>query len=121
MKHLLPEGWERPKGYSNGISAEGRLVFVAGQVGWNAQNVFESDDFVEQLKQVLINTREVLEVAEAGPEHVVRMTWYFTSKKEYVSRLKEIGAVYRDIMGPHYPAMAAVEVFSGGGQSKNRN
>ncbi len=112
MKHLLPDGWERPKGYSNGISAEGRLVFVAGQVGWNGKYVFETDDFVGQLRQVLINTREVLAVAEAGPEHIVRMTWYFTNKKEYVSRLKEIGAAYREIMGPHYPAMAAVEVCS---------
>ncbi len=110
MKHLLPDGWERPKGYSNGVSAEGRLVFVAGQVGWNEKNVFESDDFVDQLKQVLINTRDVLAVADAGPEHVVRMTWYFTNKKEYVSRLKDIGATYREIMGQNYPAMAAVEV-----------
>jgi len=110
MKYLLPEGWERPKGYSNGVSAEGRMIFVAGQVGWNAQNIFESDDFVDQLRQVLMNTREILAVADAGPEHVVRMTWYFTSKKEYVSRLQEIGAVYRDVMGSNYPAMAAVEV-----------
>jgi enamine deaminase RidA (YjgF/YER057c/UK114 family) len=107
---ILPPGWPRGRGYAHGIAAEGRLVFVAGQVGWNTEEKFESDDFVAQFRQALFNTRAVLAAAEAGPEHVVRMTWYVVDKREYLSRLKEVGAVYRDVLGKNYPAMAVVEV-----------
>ena len=110
MRVLHPEGWPRPRGYSNGIAAEGRLVFVAGQVGWDESQVFRSDDLVEQVRQALKNTLAVLAEAGAGPEQVVRMTWYITDKRDYLDRSKEIGAVYRALMGRHYPAMAMVEV-----------
>jgi enamine deaminase RidA (YjgF/YER057c/UK114 family) len=110
MRVLHPEGWPRPRGYSNGIAAEGRLVFVAGQVGWDESQVFRSDDLVEQVRQALKNTLAVLAEAGAGPEQVVRMTWYITDKRDYLDRSKEIGAVYRALMGDHYPAMAMVEV-----------
>lgn len=111
MRALLPPGWPRPKGYSNGIEvAAGRMVFVAGVVGWNADETFESDDLVAQFRQVLINTLAIMAEAGAGPEHVVRMTWYITDKREYLSRLREIGAVWRELIGRHYPAMACVEV-----------
>lgn len=110
MRVLHPEGWKRPRGYSNGIAAEGRLVFVAGQIGWDESQVFRSDDLVEQLRQALKNTLAVLAEAGAGPEQVVRMTWYITDKRDYLDRSKEIGAVYRALMGRHYPAMAVVEV-----------
>ncbi len=110
MRVLHPEGWPRPRGYSNGIAAEGRLVFVAGQIGWDESQVFRSDDLVEQLRQALKNTLAVLAEAGAGPEQVVRMTWYITDKRDYLDRSKEIGAVYRALMGRHYPAMAMVEV-----------
>jgi enamine deaminase RidA (YjgF/YER057c/UK114 family) len=110
MRVLHPEGWPRPRGYSNGIAAEGRLVFVAGQVGWDESQVFRSDDLVEQVRQALKNTLAVLAEAGAGPEHVVRMTWYITDKGDYLDRSEEIGAVYRALMGRHYPAMAMVEV-----------
>ncbi len=110
MRVLHPEGWPRPRGYSNGIAAEGRLVFVAGQIGWDESQVFRSDDLVEQLRQALKNTLAVLAEAGAGPEQVVRMTWYIIDKRDYLDRSKEIGAVYRALMGRHYPAMAMVEV-----------
>ena len=110
MRVLHPEGWKRPRGYSNGIAAEGRLVFVAGQIGWDESQVFRSDDLVEQVRQALKNTLAVLAEAGAGPEQVVRMTWYITDKRDYLDRSKEIGAVYRALMGRHYPAMAMVEV-----------
>jgi enamine deaminase RidA (YjgF/YER057c/UK114 family) len=110
MRVLHPEGWPRPRGYANGIAAEGRLVFVAGQIGWDESQVFRSDDLVEQLRQALKNTLAVLAEAGAGPEQVVRMTWYLTDKRDYLDRSKEIGAVYRALMGRHYPAMAMVEV-----------
>ncbi len=110
MRVLHPEGWPRPRGYSNGIAAEGRLVFVAGQIGWDESQVFRSDDLVEQVRQALKNTLAVLAEAGAGPEQVVRMTWYITDKRDYLDRSKEIGAVYRALMGRHYPAMAMVEV-----------
>ena len=110
MEILLPEGWARPKGYSNGIAAEGRMVFVAGQIGWNAREEFESLDFVQQLDQALLNTLAVLAEAGAGAEHIVRMTWYITSKAEYLDEIKAAGAVYRARMGKHYPAMSVVEV-----------
>ncbi len=110
MRVLHPEGWPRPRGYSNGLAAEGRLVFVAGQIGWDESQVFRSDDLVEQVRQALKNTLAVLAEAGAGPEQVVRMTWYITDKRNYLDRSKEIGAVYRALMGRHYPAMAMVEV-----------
>lgn len=111
MMILLPEGWPRPQGYSNGIATNpGRLVFVAGMVGWDEQGKFHSDDLVEQLRQVLLNTKAVMAEGGACPEHMVRMTWYITDKQEYLSKLKEIGATYRDVMGKNYPAMACVQV-----------
>ncbi len=110
MRVLYPEGWPRPRGYSNGIAAEGRLVFVAGQIGWDESQVFRSDDLVEQVRQSLKNTVTVLAEAGAGPEQVVRMTWYIIDKRDYLDRSKEISAVYRALMGRHYPAMAMVEV-----------
>ena len=110
MRVLHPEGWPRPRGYANGIAAEGRLVFVAGQIGWDESQVFRTDDLVEQVRQALKNTLAVLAEAGAGPEQVVRMTWYITDKRDYLDRSKEIGAVYRALMGRHYPAMAMVEV-----------
>ncbi len=110
MRILLPEGWPRPSGYSNGVAAEGRLVFVAGQVGWDATQTIRSDDFVEQVRQALENTLAVLAEAGAGPNHLVRMVWYITDTHDYLGRLKEVGQVYRDVVGKHYPAMTLVEV-----------
>ncbi len=108
---LLPDGWRRPSGYSNGVAVDaGRLVFVAGIVGWDTDRVFQSEDLVEQFRQVLLNTRAIMAEGGAHPEHMVRMTWFITDKREYLSRLDEIGAAYRDVMGKNYPAMACVEV-----------
>ena len=107
---LHPPGWKRPRGYANGVAAEGRLVFVAGQVGWTPDGLFASDDLVEQVRQALANTLAVLAEAGAGPRHVVRMTWYVTDKGDYLARATEIGRVYRALMGDEYPAMAMVEV-----------
>ena len=106
---LLPEGWPRPKGYSNGIAAEGRMVFVAGQIGWDAEGRFP-DGFAAQFRQTIDNTLAVLAEAGAGPEHMVRMTWYVVDKAEYLAALRDVGAVWRERIGPHYPAMAVVEV-----------
>ena len=110
MDFLQPPGWARPKGYSNGISAKGRMVFVSGMIGWDAQGQFHTDDFAGQVRQALHNIVEVLAQADAKPEHIVRMTWYVTDKKEYVGAYKEIGVAYRDIIGKHYPTMTAVQV-----------
>lgn len=110
MEILQPPGWPRPKGYSNGIAARGTLIFVAGQIGWTAAEEFESDDFADQFRQALLNIRAVLAEGGAGPEHVVRMTMYFTSKREYLDRVTEVGEAYREVMGRTYPVMAAVEV-----------
>ena len=107
---LQPEGWVKPRGYANGIAATGRTVFVAGQVGWNARGEFESDDFVAQVEQALANVMAVLRAAGAGPEHLARMTWYVTDKREYVARSREIGEMYRRVVGRHYPAMTLVVV-----------
>jgi len=109
MKHLLPEGWPRPGGYSNGILAEGKQVHVAGMIGWNEKGEFP-EGFVEQLAQTLRNTVAVLAEAEAGPEHVVRMTWYVKGLDEYRNNLAEIGRTYREIMGKNFPVMAVVGV-----------
>ena len=110
MQILQPPGWPRPKGYSNGIAARGKLVFVAGQVGWNSDEKFESDDMAAQFRQALVNVRAVLAEAGAGPEHVTRLTIYLTSKEEYLAALKGIGAGYREVFGKNFPVMAAVEV-----------
>jgi enamine deaminase RidA (YjgF/YER057c/UK114 family) len=107
---VQPKGWPRPKGYSNGILAEGKLLFVAGQVGWNTKEEFESEDFVAQTEQALTNIVSVLREAGAGPEHIARMTWYVTDKAEYLDRLAEIGAVYKRVIGAVYPAMSLVQV-----------
>lgn len=110
MKILNPAEWAKPKGYANGIAAEGRLVFVAGQIGWTAEARFESDDLVEQTRQALRNIVRVLAEAGARPEHIVRMTWYVVDKKDYLTRNADLGKVYREIIGKHYPAMTLVQV-----------
>jgi enamine deaminase RidA (YjgF/YER057c/UK114 family) len=110
MQVLQPPGWPRPRGYANGIAAEGRLVFVAGQIGCDASGVIVSDDLVEQFRRTLENTLAVLREAGAGPEHVARMTWYLTDRQDYLRRARELGEVWRALMGRHYPAMAVVEV-----------
>jgi len=107
---LQPEGWAKPVGYANGVSAKGRTVFVGGQVGWNADCQFESDDFVDQVRQTLANIVAILAEGGAEPQHITTMTWYFVDKAEYLSNLKGIGQAYRDIIGRHFPAMAAVQV-----------
>ena len=112
MQILHPKHWAKAKGFVNGIAAEGRQVFVAGQVGWNAEQVFESDDFVAQVAQALRNIVEVLAEAGAGPEHLVRLTWYVTDKQDYLSRLGDVGQAYRRVIGRHYPAMALVQVVA---------
>ena len=110
MKLLQPPEWLPPKGYANGISARGTLVFVGGQIGWNGQQQFETDDFIAQTRQALLNILAVLRVANAGPEHIVRMTWYIVDCDEYVAQLKELGAVYREVIGRNFPTMSCVEV-----------
>lgn len=110
MQVLQPPGWEKPKGYSNGVAAEGRLVFVAGQIGWNAACRFDSDDFVDQTRQALANIVAVLAEAGARPEHIVRMTWYVTDKREYLAAGREIGVAFREIIGSFNAAMTAVQV-----------
>jgi enamine deaminase RidA (YjgF/YER057c/UK114 family) len=110
MRIVQPEGWPRPRGYANGVVAEGRVLFISGQVAWNEREQFESDDIVEQVRQALRNTVTMLKAGGAKPEHVARMTWYITDKREYMARGKEIGAVYREFMGTHYPSMSMVQV-----------
>ena len=110
MEFLQPEGWARPRGYANGIAASGRMVFVSGMVGWDADGVFRTDDFAGQVRQALANIVAVLHEGGARPEHIVRMTWYVLDKKEYVAAYPEIGAAYRDLIGRHFPAMSAVQV-----------
>jgi len=107
---LLPEGWPRPRGYANGVEATGRTVYVAGQIGWTPEGVFIETGFAGQVRQTIENTLAVLAEAGAGPEHIVRMTWYVVDKREYLAALRDIGAAWRDLIGPHYPAMAVVEV-----------
>jgi enamine deaminase RidA (YjgF/YER057c/UK114 family) len=109
-KQLNPKHWRRPQGFSHGIVAEGRQVFVAGQIGWNAAQEFESDDFVVQLEQALKNIVEILAEAEARPEHVVRLTWYVLDKNEYLARLGEVGQAYRRVFGRHFPSMTLLQV-----------
>jgi enamine deaminase RidA (YjgF/YER057c/UK114 family) len=110
LRAVNPPGRARPKGYSNGVVGRGTLVFVAGQVGWNAEERFETDDFVGQVRQALANTVAILDAAGAAPEHIARMTWYVLDKQEYRARIAEIGAAYRDIIGRNFPAMTLVEV-----------
>jgi len=112
MQVLHPKHWAAAKGFANGIAAEGKQIFVAGQVGWNADQVFESDDFAAQTEQALRNIVEVLAEAGARPEHIVRLTWYVTSKQEYISRLRDVGAAYRRVLGRHFPAMTLVQVVA---------
>jgi len=107
---LQPAGWAKPKGYANGVAAEGKLVFVGGQIGWNQQNKFDCHDLVGQVRQTLQNVVDVLAEAGARPEHVTTMTWYLTDKKEYLANLQGIGKAYRETMGRHFPAMAVVQV-----------
>ena len=114
MSHeiLHPKHWKPARGYANGVAAEGRMVFTGGLIGWNAQCEFETDDFVEQVAQALRSIVEVLAEAGAKPEHLVRLTWYVTDKREYLSNLKGLGAVYKEIFGRTYPAMALVQVVA---------
>lgn len=109
-RSLTPPGWPRGKGYSHGVTAEGRMVFVAGQVGWNENEAIVGTDFVDQFRQALSNTKAILAEAGAGPEHIVRMTWFITDKQEYLSRLKDVGLAYREVLGKNYPAMAVVVI-----------
>ncbi len=110
MKILQPPGWAKPKGFSNGIAATGKLVFIAGQVGFNSQGLFEEKTFQGQFRQTLKNILAVLAEAGGRPEHIVRMTWYIVDKREYLGAIKEVGIAYRELIGRHYPAMAVVQV-----------
>ena len=110
MEILQPPQWAKPRGYSNGVAASGRMVCVSGMIGWDGQGVFHTDDFAGQVRQALENVVAVLAEADARPEHIVRMTWYVIDRKEYVAAYKEVGAAYRDVIGAHYPAMTAVQV-----------
>lgn len=110
MKILQPPGWAPPKGYSNGVAARGTFVAIGGQIGWNAAQHFETDDFAAQTRQALENVVAVLEQAGGRPEHLVRMTWYVVDSGEYLASLRELGRAYREVIGRHYPAMTAVEV-----------
>jgi enamine deaminase RidA (YjgF/YER057c/UK114 family) len=110
MRLLHPKSWAPTKGFSNGVAAEGRQVFVAGQVGWNARQEIVDDDFVAQVEQALRNIVDILAEADARPEHLVRLTWYITDKREYVARSREVGQAYRRVVGRHFPAMTLVQV-----------
>ena len=112
MQRLHPGEWAATKGFANGVAAEGRQVFVAGQIGWNARQEIVSDDFVAQVEQALRNIVAVLAEAGARPEHLVRLTWYITDKREYVARTKEVGEAYQRVIGRHYPAMTLVQVVA---------
>jgi len=110
VEFVQPKHWARPKGYANGVVAQGRQIFIAGQVGWNAQGKFESDDFVAQVEQALKNILDVLAAAGGEPRHLVRLTWYVTDKAEYVARQREVGEAYRRTIGRHFPAMTLLVV-----------
>lgn len=113
MREILqPAGWPRPKGYANGIAARGTMVFTAGVVGWDAEETFVHDDLMGQLRQALENTVAILAEANARPEHIVRMTWYITDKQEYVDNLREVGKVWREVLGKVFPCMACVQVVA---------
>jgi len=109
-KLLLPKGWPMPSGYSQGIAVRGTQIFVAGQIGWTSEGFFESDEFWQQTRQALKNTVSILSEAGAKPEHIVRMTWYITDRQEYLAQLKQVGEVYREIIGVHFPVMTIVEI-----------
>ena len=110
MELLQPPGWPRPKGYANGVAAKGRMIFVSGMVGWNAQGVFQATDIAGQVRQALANIVAVLAEAGAAPQHIVRMNWYVLDKHEYIAAYPAIGVAYREILGRHFPAMTAVAV-----------
>ena len=110
IQKIQPPDWAEPKGYANGILARGAMLFVGGQIGWNAQQQFESDDFVAQTRQTLLNIAAILKAGGAGPEHMVRMTWYIVDRVEYNNRLREIGGVYREVLGKNFPAMTCIQV-----------
>ncbi|WP_019528975.1 RidA family protein [Dasania marina] len=112
MQIIQPEGWKQPKGYSNGILAEGKTLYIGGQIGWDINEQFQSDDFVQQVHQTLLNTAAILKASGAGPEHITRMTWYITDKQAYLSSAKEVGRVYRDVIGRNFPVMAMVQVVA---------
>ena len=112
MQVLLPPGWPRPKGYANGVSVQGRQIYVAGMIGWDAHGQFHTDNLAEQVRQALQNIVEVLTEGGAKPEHIVRMTWYVTDKREYLDNLKGVGAVYKAVIGRNFPAMALVQVVA---------
>ena len=107
---LQPADWAKPKGYANGIEATGRQIFVGGQIGWDAEQRFVADDFVGQAHQALANIVAVLAEADAGPEHIVRLTWYVVDMDEYNACQRDLGRAYRDVIGPHYPAMSLIQV-----------
>jgi enamine deaminase RidA (YjgF/YER057c/UK114 family) len=109
---LQPAGWPRPKGYSNGVAAQGRQAYIAGQIGWDAEGRFAGGGLAGQVKQALLNIVAVLEAAGGKPEHIVRLTWFVTSRAEYLAGLQEIGAAYRAVMGKHFPAMSVVQVVA---------
>ncbi len=110
MKFLQPESWIQPKGYANGIVAEGKLIILGGQIGWNAKQKFESDEFIPQFRQTLENIITLLSEVGAGPEHIVRLTWFITDRDAYLDSQKEMGQAYRNIMGRNFPAMSVVQV-----------
>ena len=110
MQILQPPTWAKPRGYSNGVAATGRIVFVAGQVGWNAHGEFETSDFAGQARQALANIVAVLAEAGGGPQNIARLTWYVVDKDEYLASYRALGAAYREVLGNHYPAMSAVQV-----------
>jgi len=110
LEVLQPQDWVNPVGYANGIAARGRLVFIGGQIGWNGQCVFETDDFAGQVRQTLQNIVAILAEAGGAPQHITSMTWYFVDKAEYLANLKGIGQAYREVIGRHFPAMAAMQV-----------
>ncbi len=112
IRQLHPSGWKAAKGYANGILAEGRTIFVGGQIGWTGEQEFESDDFVDQTRQALRNIVAVLAEAGAGPERLTRLTWFVTDKREYLDRLPEVGKAYREVIGRHFPAMSLVQVVA---------
>jgi enamine deaminase RidA (YjgF/YER057c/UK114 family) len=109
---LHPQSWKKPKGFANGIAAEGRMVFLAGQIGWNAEQKFDSTDFVAQARQALANIVALVAEAGGGPEHITRLTWFVTDKKDYLSHLRELGDAYRAVMGKHFPTMTLVQVVA---------
>ena len=112
MKFLLPEGWKQPKGYSQAVMADGKQIYISGQIGWDETATFQTDDFAEQAGQALRNIVSILATANGGAEHITRMTWFITDKQEYLASLKSLGQKYREEVGRHFPAMSVVEVKS---------